>query len=114
MRIFFILSILLISSFAGFSQQQLPSNDEEKQEKKVIRFYPNPAISLINFDFHQTVDKTYIFQVYNFLGKKVYENNNISPKTTVNLSDFYRGIYIFQLRDRNGMIVDSGKFQVSK
>ena len=58
--------------------------------------------------------KTYIYQIYNFLGKKVYENNNVMSKTSINLSDFYRGIYIFQLRDRNGIIVESGKFQVSK
>jgi hypothetical protein len=32
----------------------------------------------------------------------------------VNLSDFIRGVYIFQLRDQNGKVVDSGKFQVSK
>ena len=29
-------------------------------------------------------------------------------------NDFYRGIYIFQLKDKNGKVVDSGKFQVSK
>jgi len=44
----------------------------------------------------------------------VYEIANVAPRTVVNLGDFYRGIYIFQLRDRNGRIVDSGKFQVSK
>jgi hypothetical protein len=48
------------------------------------------------------------------LGKKVYEVNNVDQKTTVNLSDFYRGIYIFQLKDKTGKLVDSGKFQVSK
>jgi len=31
----------------------------------------------------------------------------------VNVSDFYRGVYIFQLRDKNGRMIDSGKFQVS-
>jgi len=105
---------MLLFSVAGFSQQQLPVPSGQETEKKVMRFYPNPAVSIINFDFHQSVDKTYIFQIYNFLGKKVYENNNVMSKTSINLSDFYRGIYIFQLRDRNGIIVESGKFQVSK
>jgi hypothetical protein len=44
----------------------------------------------------------------------VFELNSVTPKTIVNLNDFYRGIYIFQLRDRNGKVIDSGKFQVSK
>jgi hypothetical protein len=48
------------------------------------------------------------------VGKKVLELNNIGPKTIVDLTDFYRGIYIFQLRDKNGKVIDSGKFQVSR
>ena len=35
-------------------------------------------------------------------------------KITVPLTDFYRGVYIFQLRDAKGNIVESGKFQVVK
>ena len=38
---------------------------------------------------------------------------NISPKTIVNVNDFYRGVYIFQLRDKSGKVIDSGKFQVA-
>ena len=82
--------------------------------ERMVKFYPNPATSVINFDLQKKIDRTYNFQIYNFLGKKVYELNNVTPKTSVNLTDFYRGVYIFQLRDQNGKIVDSGKFQVSK
>jgi hypothetical protein len=32
----------------------------------------------------------------------------------INLSDFPRGVYVYQLRDKTGRIVESGKFQVSK
>ena len=35
-------------------------------------------------------------------------------KITVPLTDFYRGVYIFQFRDLKGNIVESGKFQVAK
>jgi len=84
------------------------------QDSKIIRFYPNPAISLITFDFQKKLDKTYSLQIYNFLGKKVYESPAVDQKTIINLSDFFRGIYIFQLRDQNGKIIESDKFQVSK
>ena len=80
----------------------------------MIRFYPNPATSVINFDFQKTVDKTYSLQIFNFMGKKVYELKNLSTKMNIELNDFYRGIYIFQLRDKNGSIMESGKFQVNK
>lgn len=56
----------------------------------------------------------YNIQIYSFVGKKVFESNQLSAKTTVHLTDFYRGVYIFQIRDKSGKIVDSGKFQVSK
>lgn len=35
-------------------------------------------------------------------------------KITVALSEYYRGVYIFQLRDAQGNVVESGKFQVVK
>jgi hypothetical protein len=60
------------------------------------------------------VERSYIFQVFNFLGKKVFEQKEVQPKTTIDLSDYYRGIYIFQLRDKTGKIVETGRFQVAK
>lgn len=109
MRILFTLSILLFLSAGGFSQSRLPDNNTP-----VIRFYPNPAISQITFDFPRQFEKNYTFQIYNFLGKKVFELKNINPKTTVELSQYYRGVYIFQLRDKSGKIVESGRFQVAR
>ena len=35
-------------------------------------------------------------------------------KIIVPLTEFYRGVYIFQVRDVQGNIVESGKFQVVK
>ncbi len=55
-----------------------------------------------------------MLQVFNFLGKPVFESPNVPTKTTLNLSDFTRGVYIYQLRDQTGKILESGKFQVSK
>jgi hypothetical protein len=48
------------------------------------------------------------------MGKKVYE---VIPNTAVlyiSLDGFNRGVYIYQLKDKFGRIVDSGKFQVIK
>jgi len=82
---------------------------------KMIKFYPNPATSIINFELQKdNPDKNYLFQIYNFIGKKVYESQTIGPKTQVNLTDFNMGVYIFQLKDRTGKVLESGKFQVSK
>jgi len=79
-----------------------------------MKFYPNPAASVINFDFQKNYEKGYSIQVYNFIGKQVSEVKNVSPKTTLNVSDYFRGIYIYQLKDNNGKIIESGKFQVAR
>jgi hypothetical protein len=89
-------------------------NTAINQDVKLIRFYPNPAISQITFNFERNNSKNYSLQIFNFIGKKVFELPIVSATTIVNLSEFYRGIYIFQLRDKGGKIVESGKFQVSK
>jgi hypothetical protein len=112
MRIFYILSFVFLS--IGAAQAQDRSSDRQGPEAKIVKFYPNPATSFITFDFQNNFDKTYSFQIYNFLGKKVYDAPNVTPKTVVNLNDFYRGVYIFQIRDKNGKIIDSGRFQVAK
>lgn len=82
---------------------------------KITHFYPNPATSYINFTFDNTVNKTYTLQVYNFMGRKMKEARITESRLTINLDDNYlRGLYIYQLRDQSGRIIESGKFQVSK
>ncbi len=82
---------------------------------KFTHFYPNPATSYINFTFEKTIDKNYTLQVYNFLGRKMSESRITEPKITINLDDnYFRGLYIYQLRDKDGRIIESGKFQVVK
>ena len=114
MKIFYILTIILLMFIQAKSQERnLPSPGQDPVAK-ITRYYPNPAISFITFDFQQTDDKTYSLQIYNFIGKKVHEVSKVTPKTVVDLADFYRGVYIFQLRDKGGKVIESGKFQVSK
>jgi len=112
MRAFYALFFLILLS--AVAQAQSKPISSLQPASRIVRFYPNPATSVINFDFIPGTEKNYNFQVFSFLGKKVIELNNISLKTSINLSDFYRGVYIFQLRDKNGKVVDTGKFQVSK
>lgn|SRR5687768_4638248 len=113
MRIFYILFLFILASTSLQAQSRIAAVTANDPEVKLL-FYPNPAITQITFNFEKGYDKNYSFQIFNFIGKKVYESNNLSPKTTINLSEFYRGVYIFQLRNQAGKILDSGKFQVSK
>jgi len=114
MKILYILTFIVFSAFAATAQDRDNSGQRGEPEARIVKFYPNPATTFITFDFQKEFDKSYTFQIFNFLGKKVYDNANITPKTIVNLNEFYRGVYIFQIRDKAGKIVDSGRFQVSK
>ena len=90
------------------------SQTVDAQTPKLIHFYPNPAINFINFEKEESTDKECSLQVYNFIGKKVVDIPNMTAKVNIPLNDFFRGIYIYQLRNKVGKIIESGKFQVVK
>lgn len=106
------LYILLL--FIGFGFGAAAQKSTATTQSKILRFYPNPASVAISFDFQRNYNNTYSLQIYNFMGKKVYDLKNTPSLIRIGLDDFYRGIYIFQLRDKNGQIIESGKFQVVK
>ena len=106
--------LILLTIIASIIQVSAQPKSANIGGTPILRSYPNPAVSFISFDFEKDYNRGYSLQVYSFLGKKVYEANNISPKTTISMSDFNRGIYIYQLYDRTGKLVQSGKFQLTK
>jgi hypothetical protein len=115
MKLFYLVFLMVFSSVAGLKAQSRLPVFSDSPAGPTVRFYPNPASSYITFeDYLKKYDKNYSIQVFNFLGKKVYEFELGDQKNIVNVSDFFRGIYIFQLKDAKGKIVESGKFQVSK
>lgn len=111
--------LLLIGSIILFTTVQSQAQTRETPGDRnsaavILKTYPNPASSVITFDFLKSYEKGYSLQVYNFLGRKMYEASNVNDRTTIELSSYTRGVYIYQLRDKTGKIVESGKFQVSK
>ena len=107
------ITILLFGiTFTSFAQNKPAVAGEIPA--KVTKFYPNPASSNINFELQGVYDKTYTLQVYNFMGKKIYESTPSTQRINISLSGFYRGVYIYQLRNKSGKIIDSGRFQVIK
>jgi hypothetical protein len=80
----------------------------------VLKLYPNPATTYITFDLQKGYQKGMTITVFNFLGKKIAETPNVNEKTTLSVTDFNRGIYIYYLSDQSGKVLDTGKFQVSK
>jgi hypothetical protein len=111
-KFFYILFFTVIFTTGGFAQGKTGISGDASE--KYIKVFPIPAVSVINFEFQKGFDKSLTIQVYNFIGKKVYDTKTTTPKLNIPLTDFYRGVYIYQLRDASGKIMESGKFQVIK
>jgi hypothetical protein len=112
--IFIILLFTIGAIFAPRLVHAQTSSIPVDDEDKVMKVYPNPAVTYVNFEFQRDYDKENTIVIFNFIGKKVYELPNMPAKLTLNVSDYYRGTYIYQIRDRNGRIVETGKFMVVK
>ena len=110
-RILLISFILLTAVNSKGQSNREPSPDALQ---RILKVYPNPATTFTKFEFQKSFDKGYTLQVINFIGKQVYEAKNISSTTTLDLSSYNRGVYIYQLKDQSGKVIESGKFQVSK
>lgn len=106
---------LLLSYFGAQAQssKNLPT-DNSDPANRVVKLYPNPATSQINFEIQKNNEKSYDIIVFNFLGKKTDQLRNVSFHTTLNLDNYYNGVYIYQLRDVQGNLIESGKFNVIK
>ena len=112
MRIFYILlsfTLLMATRANGQARGPMPEPDH-----KVIKFYPNPAVSYITFELAKDANRTFTLQIFSFLGRMVKNVPDISEKATVQLSDLTRGLYTFQLKDETGRTTDTGIFQIMK
>jgi hypothetical protein len=96
-----------------FSQKS-PLPDGNPNDKTIVHVYPNPAVNFITFEFKKPVTPGTSIQVYSFLGRQVAAIPVNSQKVTVNITDYFRGIYVFQLRSPSGKILETNKFQVSR
>jgi Secretion system C-terminal sorting domain len=113
-RILSILSFILLIAIQSNAQSTRSISAGEPTDR-IVKTYPNPATSYITFDIQANYQRGLSLRVYNgLLGKKMYETANMPPKVTLNLNEFNRGMYIYQLVDASGKIIESGKFQVSR
>ncbi|SEA51603.1 Por secretion system C-terminal sorting domain-containing protein [Arachidicoccus rhizosphaerae] len=80
--------------------------------EKHVSCYPNPAVSYINFKLDKAVAKDSKLFIFSFTGKQMAELALTGSVIKVTLENYYRGLYVYQLRSPGGAILESGKFQV--
>ena len=100
-------------SFASFGQN-VSSPDNNNAQVKFIKTYPNPATTIVTIEFQKGYSRNYSIQILNTLGKKMYLAKFVPTSFTIDLrtEKFFRGVYIYQLLDKTGKIVESGKMLV--
>ncbi|MCG6187450.1 LecA/PA-IL family lectin [Maribellus maritimus] len=72
--------------------------------------YPNPSQNLINIDFEDFGRKATVLEVFDVQGKKLYYNDVLHTKITIDISDFPVGTYIAKLKDNDGIIMGTSRF----
>lgn len=110
-------TVMLTCSFwMVFASNNHPTDYYDAIAVKIVKCYPNPAISFVNFDVELAqANKGNSIQVFSFSGKKLFESQVKSTRTTLTFNEsFFRGIYVYQLKDKTGRIIETGKFQVVK
>ena len=112
-QLYYIIILIIGINFTSFAQNKSFS-DEVGVQTKFIKSYPNPATTVVNFEFQKAYNRSFSIQVLNSIGKKMFEAKNIPSLLSINLKEekFYRGIYIYQLIDKSGAVVESGKILV--
>lgn len=88
------------------------TSDDPLVTAKLVECYPNPATAYINFKFDNSVVHISKLYIYNFTGRQMNVVNITGNVIKVLLDNYYRGLYMYQLRDTNGNVLESGKFQV--
>jgi hypothetical protein len=106
-------SLIILSLTFGLVTSSI--GQSRQPDVKGVKVFPNPATTYVNFDFDPGQDLTnHSLKVFNFIGKKIFETNLLTRRTVINLNDYFRGVYTYQLTDRNGYVIANGKFHVSR
>jgi hypothetical protein len=116
MRCPFVIAIfLLIFGATGFGQTDPVRTATNGSVSKQIRCYPNHATTAVFFELKaRNPQEPAQLRIYNFLGKKVVDITRLTTSTRIDLNNFNRGIYIYQLSDARGRVLESGKFHVER
>ena len=103
----FIMGIFYVLDTTGLSEVVI-SNKELSRDH--ISVYPNPAETMIYFDFKEPVSGT--MAVYNTLGKLVDEITLQQDFVELDISDLSAGIYVYRILSDGD--IKSGRFSISR
>jgi hypothetical protein len=67
--------------------------------------FPNPSSGIFNLVLNHETTNNFRFEVYDLLGKRILTGVPVTKNTTIDLSEFNKGIYLLQLINETNRFV---------
>ncbi len=97
--------------FCGFITTSIKTTDTGKTN--ILTLFPNPAKDLVTVRINSDHLTNYKLIITNIAGIKIVERSiNIHRELNIDLSNFKSGLYLFQIFDEKGVLLDSEKLIV--
>ncbi len=96
-------SCSLYNLFNNLSEAQLASGS--------VKVYPNPAKDVLNIELNYK--KGFVINIFDVTGKLVETINGSEGINQINVADYKRGFYIYDIRTSENEVIKNGKFNVS-
>ena len=87
-------------SYMFYYKSELPVGVEPIKDlnKQVVKVYPNPTSSLINFSLNPDVDiQNARLEMFDILGRNVFSSNLNNHLTTIDVSELPTGSYTYKI-----------------
>jgi hypothetical protein len=82
------------------------------QAKSFANIYPNPAKDILNIDFAPNTQASEL-RILDINGKLIRSVNNLYPSNQLNVSDLESGLYLIEMRTKNGQ-VQTNKIMINR
>lgn len=99
------LSATGISTFSPFSVMNFSALGTQDFSKSKISIYPNPFNEILNI----SAQENGVVYFYDGSGKLVSSSVLLKGNNSLNKSTLQKGVYIYQMKNKNGEIISSGK-----
>jgi hypothetical protein len=86
---------------------------DEIADNSTANVYPNPASSLVNMDITSASPNGYI-RIFDLTGREIETTPFRNGKAQFNVSNYAIGMYLYQVIDMNGTLLNQGKFCVNR
>jgi hypothetical protein len=76
-----------------------------------LKVYPNPAKDVLNIELNYK--KGFVINIFDVTGKLVETINGSEGINQINVAEFKKGFYIYDIRTSENEVIKNGKFNVS-